>query len=120
MDKVAEVKVQFNKEKWFNLIKERQNSGLTIKKWCNQNNIREHTYYYWLRRIRMSACTEYMGAAQNEPKSPVAFAPLQINEKVDPEQAPIIIHMQNADIEVRDGSSLHALETVLTVLKNIC
>ncbi|MDI6619197.1 MAG: hypothetical protein QME45_11080 [Clostridiales bacterium] len=55
MDKVAEVKVQFNKEKWFNLIRERQNSGLTIKEWCSQNNIQE-AYLLLLAAARQSVC----------------------------------------------------------------
>ena len=120
MDKVTEVKAQFNKEKWLNLIRERQSSGLTIKNWCSQNNLPEHTYYYWLRRIRESVCEEYIGDVQSEYKSPVVFAPLQVSESKSPAQAQIIIHMQNVNIEVRDGSSLKTLETVLAALKSIC
>lgn len=120
MDKVMEVKTQFNKEQWLNIIKERQTSGLTIKAWCRQNNIRVNAYYYWLRRVRESACSEYLTEVQSDSQSPVVFAPLHTNEKVTSTQAPVIIHTQNADIEVREGSSLQILETVLTALKNIC
>lgn len=27
-------------------------SGLTVLKWCEENNITKHTYYYWYRQIK--------------------------------------------------------------------
>ena len=120
MDKVTEVKTQYNKEQWLGIIKERQDSGLTVKAWCRQNNIRQSAYYYWLRRIRESACSKYLPETQSGLQSPVIFAPVQINEEEIPSRASVIIHMKNADIEVRDDSSVKALETALAALKNIC
>ncbi len=119
MDGITKVKTRFRKEQWMHLIEERQNSGLTIKEWCSRNDISEHAYYYWLRRVRESACTEQLPVAQNESSDSIVFAPLKVNEKESMAKAPIIIHMPNADIEVRDGSSLKTLETVLSAIKSL-
>ena len=52
MDKVTQVKTQFRLEQWKKLISECQASGLSVRNWCNQNDIREQTYYYYLKKIR--------------------------------------------------------------------
>ena len=43
---------------WRQLIHERQQSGLSVRAWCQQNGIRENSYYYWLRIIREEALCE--------------------------------------------------------------
>jgi transposase-like protein len=35
-------------------MKERNESGLTIKAYCNSIGIHENTYYYWLKKLRKS------------------------------------------------------------------
>jgi len=120
MDPITNVKTQFRKEQWVHFIQECQKSGLTIKNWCSQNNMSEHAYYYWLRKIRESTCIEHLPAAQNDSSNPIVFAPLRVIEDTSPVHSPIIIHMANMDIEVGDGSSLRTLEMVLTALKKQC
>ena len=45
MNKVSQVKSSIRKERWLSIIKECQSSGMTIRAWCKQNNIKEATYY---------------------------------------------------------------------------
>ena len=52
MDKVTQVKIQFRLEQWKKLISECQASGLSVCSWCQQNDVREQTYYYYLKKIR--------------------------------------------------------------------
>lgn len=37
---------------WAALIKEREQSGLSVKQWCAENGINKKTYYYRLNRVR--------------------------------------------------------------------
>jgi hypothetical protein len=32
---------------WKNLIEQQRQSGLSVDKWCLQNQIRPHTFHYW-------------------------------------------------------------------------
>jgi hypothetical protein len=41
---------------WASIIKERGESGLTIKEFCRSMGINEASYYYWLKRLRKEAC----------------------------------------------------------------
>ena len=56
MDVVTKTKMSFRKEQWKQLIMDRQASGLTIEKWCQQQGLKKSTYYKWLRIIRADAC----------------------------------------------------------------
>ena len=34
---------------WTERVRECHTSGMTVKAWCEQNNINQKTYYYWQR-----------------------------------------------------------------------
>ena len=36
---------------WEERIKEKQDSGLSVEEWCQQNQLTKHSYYYWKKRI---------------------------------------------------------------------
>jgi len=37
--------------KWKNLIEQQRQSGLSIEKWCRQNQILPHTFHYWKEKL---------------------------------------------------------------------
>ena len=39
------------------MLRERLESGLSVKEWCLEQGISEHSCYYRLRRLRQMACT---------------------------------------------------------------
>jgi hypothetical protein len=39
------------KLKWRSLIEEQRQSGLSIKKWCQQQNLVPNTFHYWKSRL---------------------------------------------------------------------
>lgn len=43
------------KAKWQEIIKRHNESGLPIKKWCEENQVSTTQYYYWLRVIRQES-----------------------------------------------------------------
>lgn len=49
---MTDLKHEVNAQRWDALIKERMDSGMTIKEWCRERNIRESQYYYWLKALR--------------------------------------------------------------------
>ena len=42
-------------QNWTEVIRAKQESGLTNREFCTQNGIGEKTYYYWLRKVRQAA-----------------------------------------------------------------
>lgn len=55
MADVLAVRDEYRLQNWAQIIRERQESGLTNKEFCTQRGIPEKKYYYWLRRVREAA-----------------------------------------------------------------
>lgn len=115
---VQEVRDQVRIQEWVELIKERNASGMTIREWCESKGLSENQYYYWLRKIRRTACTALEGRSDLTPQikgDAPAFA--QIN--VMPDACPagsdtgISIHLKHADIHIGSDVSKRQLETVM-------
>ncbi|KAF5077757.1 hypothetical protein DSECCO2_147940 [anaerobic digester metagenome] len=105
MDEITPVKTKFRMEQWTQLIQNQQASGMSIKAWCQQTQIKETSYYYWLERIRKQKCNREMVVTQLEPDDPVTFAKLPINlEKINQSPA-VVISLPSATIEVMDGAA---------------
>lgn len=45
---------QANLSKWASLCKEQAASGLTIKNWCEANDISIHAYNYWKHQLKLA------------------------------------------------------------------
>ena len=52
MDEITTVKNQVKFAGWISMVEECQNSGLSIRTWCKENNVCYKTYLYRLRRLR--------------------------------------------------------------------
>lgn len=52
MDKIAEVKNELQLRSWTDMELARQRSGMTVKEWCEHEQISKSAYYYRLRKVR--------------------------------------------------------------------
>lgn len=50
MDKITGAKTEFRLKQWTHIIQTCQASGMTVVNWCEQNNVKTKSYYYWLRK----------------------------------------------------------------------
>jgi len=83
MDQVTLAKNQVRADSWRSLIRECQQSGLTVVQWCQTNNINTKTYYYWLRKLRTQALAEKeLPVPLEHPEQPVAFKQLEVKSPV--------------------------------------
>jgi hypothetical protein len=120
MDEITQVKVQFRMEQWMTLIKECQDSGMPVKYWCRQNNLKESAYYYWLKQIRRKACEQKLPAVLPKNLKPVEFAKLRVDAGTSGTDVAVIINLPSATVEVKDGTSQKTIEAVLLALKALC
>ena len=49
---------EYRMSHWAGIIKERQESGLSIKEFCKNAGCHANSYYYWQRKLRDAACEE--------------------------------------------------------------
>ncbi|OXS24576.1 MAG: hypothetical protein BI182_16955 [Acetobacterium sp. MES1] len=120
MDEITPVKTKFRMEQWKQLIQDQQASGMSIKAWCQQTQIKETSYYYWLKRIRKQACNQEITSTQLEPDEPVTFAKLPIKLGKTNRIPAVVINLPSATIEVMDGAAPETIEAVLLAMKVLC
>ena len=102
---------QVRMAKWSEIIKDRCESGLTIKEYCAERGISRDAYFYWLKKIRESA---------------VASASEQFAELLPPVEPPagvgkatgVTIELNGAKIRAEDACCRSTLAMVLEVLRN--
>ncbi len=97
-------------QKWMSIIEECSKSEMPVKTWCNENNISEQSYYYWLKKIRTKAVHEIT-------QHKVSFSPLPIQEIVKPKST-IMISITKEDIhtEVPDTIDQSVLMNIMRTL----
>lgn len=55
---ISEVKAQVSREEWERRITACQQSGMSVRGWCQENGVTTGAYYHHLRKIRESMLTE--------------------------------------------------------------
>ncbi|MEG0470348.1 MAG: hypothetical protein RR562_10610 [Longicatena sp.] len=107
---VQKVSNEVRMRKWMTIIDECVKSELPVRTWCNQNNISEQSYYYWLKKIRTQAVQEITS-------SQVSFSPIPIQEVCKPKSS-LIISITKGDIhiEVPDTIDHTVLENIVRTL----
>ena len=65
MNEIMEIRQQVRLNQWSAMVREREDSGLSVKAFCKQAGIAPKTYYYQLRRLREAAIKQtQLGAVQ--------------------------------------------------------
>lgn len=109
-------------QQWQEIIRDRNNSGLTIDEYCNQNGISRNAYFYWLRLIREEALkpqqetsgfVELSLPAENNNEIP-AVTVIPVPEQ---ENSQLILSVNGVTIQVTDNTSSALLARTIEVIK---
>lgn len=119
MDQVTKVKRHLKQEQWKALINDCQSSKMTVAAWCKVNGICEQTYYRNLKRLREQLC-ETISIPPESLENPTTFKKIEITSPLPSTNAGVIIHLQNATVEIYEGTCLQTIQTVLAALKSVC
>jgi hypothetical protein len=97
---------------WAEIVKACNNSGLSIREYCRQNDINSNAYFYWLRKLR-EAAIESSGGGFAELVAP------PVEPTVDCcEQHGVVVEVNGVRIHVEDAACRATLAMVLEVLGN--
>lgn len=99
-------------QQWANTIRECNASGLSVKSWCKEQNIGEGSYYYWLKKLRKSACD----LMPDEKK----FVPVHVPDVASETQSSshaILIHKGDISIEFPNDIPLSTIISILEYLQ---
>ncbi len=111
-----EVTKQYRLSKWTEIIRECRGSGQTISEWCAEHDVKPGSYYYWLRRVRETAC-EALPAIGSGKSS---IVPVNLSRNEDHVSQPdIILHVGSAVLELHNNASTSLIENTLRALQNV-
>lgn len=125
MDKLTTATHDYNLALWSNRIKECRASGLTVNKWCEQNNIGLKNYYYWMRKIKREAF-DALPAERKEISSTIgSVTPVfsKVNFSANNERIPtsaVTIQLNGIAIDVQDGASETVIRNTLLAIRSLC
>ena len=96
---------------WAAIIKDRNESGLSIREYCERNEIKRDAYFYWLRKLRESAIA-------SSGSQFVELSPPAESVSVSDPQTGVIVDINGARIHVENAACRDTLSKVLEVLGN--
>lgn len=76
------------------MLRERKESGLSVKAWCAERGISEHAYYYRLRQLRQMACNAL------EQAQPAQLAEIPLAPKVCENQSVLRLATNVGTLEI--------------------
>ena len=74
---ITEIKTRVSLQEWQQRVLDCQNSGMSVKAWCQANGISTGSYYFHLRKIRESVLEENQ-IIPLEPLKPVSSTGIRI------------------------------------------
>ena len=105
MENVLQVRNEYRRQQWTQIIQDCQSSGMSNKEYCRQHGISEKSYYYWLRKLRSAV-------AEGMPQIVEMEAPVAIDEKV-------YIRFRGAEVTLPGGTDAEAIAAVLRSLQQL-
>ena len=121
MNEIMEIRQQVRLNQWSAMVREREDSGLSVKAFCKQAGIATKTYYYRLRRLREAAikCAQ-SGTAQSTTPQPelVQYIP-PTGYVPDPAPQSIIIKTLSTTVEIPVDTSPEVVAAAVSFLKQL-
>ena len=107
----SEVKQEYQLQLWSGMIRERAESGQSIRSWCKEKGISENSYYYRLKKLRQAAC-QVMEQSSTSTLAEVPLAPAPSEST-----AQVKITLEHGTVELSNvGTDI--LEHILRVLSH--
>ncbi|NLZ71208.1 MAG: hypothetical protein GX909_01725 [Clostridiaceae bacterium] len=103
---------------WYEEMKEKENSGMTVKEWCQYRGYSLSNFYKYQKKVRQA-----IDEKLNQMEEPTQFAALPIPKTENlPSHAPetstkIILRQDNLELEIPDGISREIILALLEGLK---
>ena len=105
----------YRASQWLEVIKDRQNSGLSVKDYCQKMDLSKTQYYYWQKKIREAACESIVGDNKTSAIIPNGWAKLISTNSAD---ETLKINIAGCQIEVDSNTDLELLKRVCYLLRD--
>lgn len=120
-----EAKHQLSLSQWSDTIRDRNNSGLTVKEYCKLNGVSRNAYYYWQRIIRQdlldhAAVTQTSIVEIGIPDNPTIAQPIPFSAVRHPDTENLLeMTFNDITLRVTDKTSSELLARTLEVIRHV-
>jgi hypothetical protein len=108
---------------WAAIMKERKESGQSIKAYCESVGIHVNVYHYWQRKLREAACENMLPVEVKEHKNgvvPSGWAACEITETKSGGNNSVVIEVGKFKLTVGDANDMELFAKVCHTLMSIC
>jgi putative transposase len=99
---------------WMKVIQEQQNSGQSIKEFCESTGISRNAFFYWQRKLRKAACAELAKLEKPVNYIPEGWIQLGQDQKV---KSTLDIEVGGCRVTVDESTDPELLKKVCRVLR---
>ena len=119
MKNTREIASEYRLSYWAEILRQRTESGLSIKAYCEQMGMHQNRYHYWQRKLREAAVAEI---ASQEPASlpaPVGWRQVEETESKKSKSGEVIVEIGCSRVVVSDDTDVELLTKVCKVLAEL-
>jgi len=112
---------QYRLHRWIEIIRECRSSGQPVASWCSDHNVRESSYYYWLKKVRLAACESLPALSTSEQEIVPLNIPAPIGDRVQTPDvnSAIIVRIGSVTLELYNSASPTLIENTLRAINNV-
>jgi putative transposase len=107
-----EIAAGYRLEHWAGIVRERAESGLTVKAFCESAGVHPNSYFYWQRKLRESACEGAVGTLS----APSGWTAAMPAESGTPATRTLTVEVGKCRVHVGMGADERLLAKVCRVL----
>lgn len=120
MATMQQARHELMKAKWIEIIREQRGSGLSVRKWCEMNQVSAASFFYWNRVIRQDSLVK---AGTMAVTGQACFAEItpDVNRLQTATRNGIcaVIRSHGSEVEIHNGADHATLESILGLIGRI-
>ena len=124
MINTREIAMEYRMSHWSQIIQERNESGKSIKSYCESIGIKQNVYHYWQRKLWEAACEDLLPAVDvkksaNEVVSR-GWATCEIEEATPKGSNFVIVEVGKFKLTIGNGDDMELFSKVCQTLVSLC
>lgn len=117
------IAIEYRLSHWTGIMRERKESGQSVRTYCKSAGICENVYYYWQRKLREATCRELIPTQQetdNQGLVPKGWAVCEPTRDSAGVTGPVSIEIGKCRITATADTDPELLVKVCRALMSIC
>lgn len=115
---LQKTKHQIKLEEWRRHVEECRSSELTVKSWCEENQINVQTYYRWQKKVWESGAQNT--ALSRESPGNITFTEYRPLTYTSTSGVAMTLHIGQVRLEIQNGADTETIENAIRAISKLC